>query len=724
MLQKLENKGVTSYSKIVKWEYIVDILIIMAGVLFSALLDNSAIGLYLDSVNPDYLAVQILFPNDVNSAMTLPYIGFPVVGQLYHGVVTMLVQLLVIGITGGASLTKLRILNAMYTAAACIFMYLILKKLNVKRFIVMITELCLVTSASLFMIMKIQYYIKLPGTACTLLTILILLYGIGKEKEWRYVLVAGLVAGFAFYSYFIYLFYIPGYVYFLLKKYDRKKLIYNLLTFGFSFIVGCAGYFIGYFGFIISSLPWESSQQRLVMIAFCMMLLLISVIGLVLNWLNIWFKKISGKVLGAIDLLGIGSIVAYVVYLFMSYSAEIIDFFTNNLLALNVAGDEVSFGGRFVNIWGFVVAIFTNSVEKAVLGESVSKMPYMYLVLFLLAIVYIIFTIIFGKKNEKKKTEAMKISVIFIGTWLLVAIVFASRMGTQHFVSIYFGGFLVIGLVLQQLYERLSKVCNTKLITGIYTVLFVFLIGGNTLNVNALHQEVNESGCINLYSNQINKLAYDANDRYVRGEKEFYVFPEWGFMCGFSYLTNNRVLYSLDVNDYELINKYYNQGYRIKICYFDGGNLDFYVKCLEESGIKEYHTEEYVNSRGNTYVHLLVADAPAYSYAWNEGMYSDGWMNKEAKLITYNTTDEVKKIKIQYYVMPEIDGAELTITDEDGKCIEVLSLEQGVKTLELDLAKGEHIFKFCVSKYINPLRDGTGIDGRDLSVWVEKIAIE
>ena len=134
MLQNLENKKATSYSKNIKWDYIVDILIIMLGVLLSALFDNSAIGLYLDSVNPDYLAVQILFPNDVNSALTLPYIGFPVLGQLYHGVVTMLVQLLVIGITGAASLTKLRVLNAMYAGAACIFMYLILRKLNVKTF--------------------------------------------------------------------------------------------------------------------------------------------------------------------------------------------------------------------------------------------------------------------------------------------------------------------------------------------------------------------------------------------------------------------------------------------------------------------------------------------------------------------------------------------------------------------------------------------------------------
>lgn len=599
MLQNLENKKATSYSKNIKWDYIVDILIIMLGVLLSALFDNSAIGLYLDSVNPDYLAVQILFPNDVNSALTLPYIGFPVLGQLYHGVVTMLVQLLVIGITGAASLTKLRVLNAMYAGAACIFMYLILRKLNVKRFIVMITELCLVTSASLFMIMKIQYYIKLPGTACTLLAILILLYGIGKEKEWRYVLVAGLVAGFAFYSYFIYLFYIPAYLYFLFKKFDRKKLIYNVMTFGYSFLVGCAGYFIGYFGFIISSLPWESNQKQFIMIAFCITLLLISVIGLVLNWFNIWFKKIKGKVLGTICLLGIGSIIVYVVYLFMTYSAEIIDFFTNNLLALNVSGEEVSFGGRFVNILGFIVAIFTNSVEKAVLGENVSKMPYMYLVLFFLAIAYSIFTIIFAKKSEKKKTEALKISVFFIGAWLLVAIVFASRMGTQHFVSIYFGGFLVIGLVLQQIYDRLNRVWNKKLITGVYAVLFIFLISGNALNVNALHQEVNESGCVNLYSNQINQLAYDANDKYVKGEKEFYIFPEWGFMCGFSYLTNNRVLYSLDVNNYELINRYYNQGYRIKICYFDEQK---YAKCLEESGITEYYTEEYVNSRGNTYV--------------------------------------------------------------------------------------------------------------------------
>ena len=74
------------------------------------------------------------------------------------------------------------------------------------------------------MILKTQYYIKVPGTAFTFLALLSFVSGCKKEKSFRYALISGFLAGLAFYSYFIYLFFVPAYIYLYLK--EKKK--YNL----------------------------------------------------------------------------------------------------------------------------------------------------------------------------------------------------------------------------------------------------------------------------------------------------------------------------------------------------------------------------------------------------------------------------------------------------------------------------------------------------------------
>ena len=92
--------------------YLIDFFILFILIMFSALWDNDAFGLYLDSVNPDYLAVQLLHPNNINPNMLLPHVGVPLLGQLYHGTVTMFVQYIALLFVRQPSITLLRVLNA------------------------------------------------------------------------------------------------------------------------------------------------------------------------------------------------------------------------------------------------------------------------------------------------------------------------------------------------------------------------------------------------------------------------------------------------------------------------------------------------------------------------------------------------------------------------------------------------------------------------------------
>lgn len=76
-------------------------------------------------MNPDYLAVQFLYPQIENPRWTLPHTGLSWLAQLYHGTMIVWLQSLVIGVVGEASILTFRITNAIYVMGICWCVYLI-----------------------------------------------------------------------------------------------------------------------------------------------------------------------------------------------------------------------------------------------------------------------------------------------------------------------------------------------------------------------------------------------------------------------------------------------------------------------------------------------------------------------------------------------------------------------------------------------------------------------
>ena len=93
--------------------------------IFQALRCGEYPGLYFDAVNPDYLAVQFLYPQIENPRWTLPHTGLSWLAQLYHGTMIVWLQSLVIGVVGEASILTFRITNAIYVMGICWCVYLI-----------------------------------------------------------------------------------------------------------------------------------------------------------------------------------------------------------------------------------------------------------------------------------------------------------------------------------------------------------------------------------------------------------------------------------------------------------------------------------------------------------------------------------------------------------------------------------------------------------------------
>lgn len=72
-------------------------------------------GLYIDAVNPDFLAAQKLHPHLHNPTAALPSKIFPILGNLYHGVQNFYVALPVQAIFG-FDVAPLRIAQALFGA--------------------------------------------------------------------------------------------------------------------------------------------------------------------------------------------------------------------------------------------------------------------------------------------------------------------------------------------------------------------------------------------------------------------------------------------------------------------------------------------------------------------------------------------------------------------------------------------------------------------------------
>lgn len=132
-------------------------------------------GLYMDAVNPDYLATGMVYKDLPNTCWLLPYIGIPLVTQLHHGTITFLIGTPLFLIFG-ASVITLRVVNALYGLAAIILLYYIVKTITKgSKGIAFGTALCIATHIALLSSFRTQLYILLPGTVCLLGAIYLLL---------------------------------------------------------------------------------------------------------------------------------------------------------------------------------------------------------------------------------------------------------------------------------------------------------------------------------------------------------------------------------------------------------------------------------------------------------------------------------------------------------------------------------------------------------------------
>jgi len=168
-------------------------------------------GIYMDGVNPEYVAARMLHPSMDNPVWLQPFIGLPILGGIYHGMQNTYVGLPFFWLTD-FSVTGLRLEQALFGAISVLMVYRITWRLSERRWLATAAALGLACDAAFLLSFRTQNYIIQGGMTWLLLSLDSLLPPMDcrqlREPSPRW-LQSGLFAGLAIYGYFVLGFFMP-----------------------------------------------------------------------------------------------------------------------------------------------------------------------------------------------------------------------------------------------------------------------------------------------------------------------------------------------------------------------------------------------------------------------------------------------------------------------------------------------------------------------------------
>lgn len=210
-------------------------------------------GLYWDAVNPDYLVAKIIAGNDYTSHFP-PWGAFPVLGNYYHGVTHTYFGLVFFKVFG-FSVFSLRIAHAIFGLGILLLSNQILRKATGSRvFALLICGILALDPAFIFSF-RTQAYITLSPVFFLLVSFSLLFLvrprkavSGGSTSCIGLLILSGFFSGWAFYGYFIYLFFLPAFIGIVAHRshtlgYPPLKMTVIWVT---GFALGTVLYFVGY----------------------------------------------------------------------------------------------------------------------------------------------------------------------------------------------------------------------------------------------------------------------------------------------------------------------------------------------------------------------------------------------------------------------------------------------------------------------------------------------
>ncbi|MCP3728753.1 glycosyltransferase family 39 protein [Paraburkholderia sp. CNPSo 3272] len=207
-------------------------------------------GLYMDAVNPDYLAARTLEPEIHNPAWIIPTKWFPILGNLYHGVQTYYLAIPIDAVFG-MNIVSVRLGQALFGAVIVALSFAIVIRITGNRLLAFVAAAGLATDIAFIASFRTQNYIILAGEVWLFFSILCLLKpGLGRSTAWRPFL-SGVCFGLAAYGYFVFLFFGPAMLW-LAGSTATGKSKRDLAIWIGGVVVGMLPYVAGYASLIVA----------------------------------------------------------------------------------------------------------------------------------------------------------------------------------------------------------------------------------------------------------------------------------------------------------------------------------------------------------------------------------------------------------------------------------------------------------------------------------------
>lgn len=556
--------------KIIK-EILLFAFLLLVGVV-SVIHKGNYPGLYMDAVNPDYLSVQIINPQQDRPSWAIFNLGIPLLGQIYHGTITMMCSVISILITGTTSVLQLRVLNSIYGSISCYLVYKILEKIKIKNWIAVAISIALALSANLSSMYVTQYYIELPGVIFSLLSLIMLINWIIDSTNQKFLFLSGFFIGLAFYSYFNFIFLFPSLVcfsLFFLKINDKKRVINRTLICITGFGLGSTLYFCG--------LVMITMQPLFDIRLFYKKMICIAIVAVYVVLLLVIYRLLNKEDTNYLNLsliIGIFTIILFVV--------------VKKALSIYESPKVVDYSGNLIDkmrqLFSIIVLILCRCNEEYVLGENVCNgMAWVVKLTVIVVLVGLLYLICFRRSDNRLKWI---IGILFISLiYLSCCLPFMGRIHGQHLVIILFVMYLLLGIALDVCLSVISIFfSNAKWMNvGEYCIGFVLILvcfTGVFYQNRVLYSfKQDKPNILYNYSDSIRLISENALKNKENGKKEFYVFPEWGYMMGFDYLTGNLIPY-MDALDTDRISELVDDNYTVVICYWKKEEYNSYLEKL------------------------------------------------------------------------------------------------------------------------------------------------
>jgi len=403
-------------------------------------------GVYMDAVNPDYMAVLLLNRHAESiEPWLLPgnllYLKAPILISFYHGS-----QQLWLGLPFywlfGTGVTGIRLTHAMFALGVLAALFALLTRTGMKPWLAALACAALAIDPAFSYAFRTQSYITLAPAAWLLLALYALLRaGVPGARARAWLVTAGVAYGLAVVGYFVYAFFAPALVYALVAARPaatRPIVAWAMVALGM--LVGGSAYLAGY--------------------------------GLL------------ARQLGGLP--------------------QLLSYFQQTQRALNAFSEQPDLMTRIAHVAATIESVFGNWFHHTVMFGAHGEVPATPYKTALLTIA----PLLLWARLELRRAAplALRILVAMIVCYVAVGITFGTRLSGHHFMVLLP---LCYGALALALVASCAAPPSWRTTSTVVVPTFMILVGLNVAGQVTEGRRLHDTRGVGLYSDAINRLAAD-----------------------------------------------------------------------------------------------------------------------------------------------------------------------------------------------------------------------